>query len=199
MPLADAAPSLATRLWRVMEFLGCLWATMVAVLVLLSRDLIVYAPQLSRLGERWMVVIRWTLVAMWVLLDVPFLIRLWRSWLQQGTHEIALHVAALQPLRHPILRPLAAVWWLGHFALALLFGLILENGIPMDPRIAFTTFLFFLFCCAYASNIFLIHAVTALTRGPAAQRVWNWRGIYDLGIVVAGLVWRLNSHPILFK
>ncbi len=204
LPLESRKQSVATNTWRILEFLGCLWATWVAteigrVPLVFPRALHVFAPQLTRLGENWVQVIRWIVVALWLLLDVPFLSRLWRSWLRRESHEIALYAAALQPLRHPILRPLVASWWLGHFALAVRIGLFLEDSIPMDPRVAFTGFMLFIFFAAYASNIFLIHAVTALTRGPAVQRVWNWRGVYDLGVVAAGVVWKLTSDRSLWK
>jgi hypothetical protein len=44
---------------------------------------------------------------------------------------------------------------------------------------------------AYVSNLFLIQAVTALTRGQLVQRFWNWRAVYDLGLVAVALVWKL--------
>ena len=199
LPLESRKQSVATNTWRILEFLGCLWATWVAteigrVPLVFPRALHVFAPQLTRLGENWVQVIRWIVVALWLLLDVPFLSRLWRSWLRRESHEIALYAAALQPLRHPILRPLVASWWLGHFALAIQIGLVLENSFPMDPQVGLVIFMLFIFFAAYASNIFLIHAVTALTRGPAVQRVWNWRGVYDLGLVAVGVAWRLAAR-----
>src|SRR3954471_17985113 len=172
LPLEDRQQSVATNTWRIMEFLGCLWATFVAaqigwVLLLFPRALHVFAPQVTRLGESWVQVIRWTLVALCLLLNGPFLFRLWRSFLQRDSHEIALYAAALQRLRHPILRPLVASWWLGHFALAIRIGLFFEDSFPVDPQVGLVGFTMFIFFAAYASNIFLIHAVTALTRGPA--------------------------------
>ena len=203
LPLENGKQSLATFTWRLLEFLGCLWATFVATEVgwvpLVFPRALVFAPYFIRLGENWVQVSRWSVVALWLLLDVAFLWRIWLSWwrlswLRLESHEIALYAAALQPLRHPILRPLVASWWLGHFALAIQIGLVLENSFPMDPQVGLVIFMMFIFFAAYASNIFLIHAVTALTRGPAVQRVWNWRGVYDLGVVAAGVVWRLAAR-----
>jgi len=60
-------------------------------------------------------------------------------------------------------------------------------------------FMLFVFCAEYVSNIFLIQAVTALTRGSMVQRVWNWRSLFDLGVVAAGVVWKLTSDRSLWK
>ncbi len=205
LPLEDRQQSVATNTWRIMEFLGCLWATFIAaqiawVLLVFPGLLHVFVPQLKRLGENWEQVIRWTLVTLCLLLNGPLLFRLWRSFLQRDSHEISLYAAALQPLWPPILRPLVALWWLGHFALAIRIGLFFEDSFPIDPHVGFVAFVMVLFFAAYASNIFLMHAVTALTRGPAVQRVWNWRAMCDLGIVAAGVFWKLfaqhgSPHP----
>jgi hypothetical protein len=107
---------------------------------------------------------------------------------------MSLYVAAMQPLLHPFLRPLVAAWWVGHFAIAIRLGAFAESITPMHPMTALPFFCLMIFCAASASNIFLIHAVAALTRGPAVQRVWSWRGVYDVGLVAVGLVWKLAAH-----
>jgi len=129
-----------------------------------------------------------------VLLDLPLLWRLWSSQSGHKDHAIPLYVAVRQPLLHPILRPVVAAWWLAHFAMAILLGAFFERIVPIDPTTAVPILAFFMFCFSFVGNIFLIHAVTALTRGPAVQRVWNSRGFLDLGLVIAGLVWTWTAH-----
>ena len=200
LPLEPGNPSVATTHWWLMEWAGCVWATMLVipiglVLIIAPHVLLIFFPKLAMLRESWESGIRWTLIVLWILLDVPFLWRLWSSWSNHGNHEMILHVAGRQPLLPAILRPLVAMWWMGHFALALVLGAFTEKIAPVDPPTVAVTFLLLgMFWCAFASNIFLIHAVTALTRGPAVQRVWNWRGVYDLGLVAVGVVWRLAAR-----
>jgi hypothetical protein len=199
LPLETGERSLATRQWELIEWAGCIWATILVaniglVTIVFAKALPVFIPQFAKLRDTGAAVIRWGLVALWVLLDLPFVWRLWSSRSKRGNHEISLYVAALQPLLHPILRPLLALWWLGHFWLAIRLGMYSESITPMDPMVAPHFFLLTIFLCAFASNVFLIHAVTALTRGPAVQRVWNWRGAIDLGVVAVGLAWKFKSE-----
>ena len=195
LPLEDSRPSHAAWMWWLVEFLGSLWATIWVVelgivLILAPHILVFLLPRWGRLAVSPENPIRWTLAVLWVLLDLPFLWRLWTSQSEHRDHPIPLYVAARQPLLHPILRPVVAAWWLAHFAAAVALGISMERIAPMDLPILSL----FLFWCAFMSNIFLIHAVTALTRGPAVQRVWNSRGVLDLGLVIVGLVWTWAAH-----
>ena len=201
MPLENAAPSVATRLLQIFEYAGLYWVTQVTLaigvpLIIAPHLLLLFFPGLARLSNAWEAAIRWFLITMWALLNVPLLWRLFTGLLWRGDHPLALYAAARQPLLPVILRPFVAAWWLAHFAIAIWLGNYSERAmsyaegiVPTDPMMPFIMFLFVTFCCAYASNIFLIEAVAALTRGPAVGKVWNWRGAYDIGLVIVGLLW----------
>jgi hypothetical protein len=194
---------------QIFEYAGLYWVTQVSLaiglpLIIAPHLLLLFFPGLARLSNARESAIRWFLIAMWALLNVPLLWRVWSGLLWRGDHPLALYAAARQPLLPVILRPFVAAWWLGHFAIAIWLGTIseraisyaertfsyAEGGTSYDPMIAPMMFLFITFCCAYASNIFLIHAVTALTRGTLVQKVWNWRGACDAGLVIVGLLWK---------
>ena len=97
---------------------------------------------------------------------------------------------ALRQKRLPVpLRPVAAVWWLAHFALgvALAFGTHSGghdgSGWRGDEIASAAALSFGL---TYAANLYLLLGVSALTRSErAVWMAWRFRVLVDLGVVAA--------------
>jgi len=125
-------------------------------------------------------------VVAWVVLDVPFLFRLWRSAFRRGRHP-ALVTAEAEPLWPHPLRPLIAFWWLLHFLVGELavFGFH-SMGKSHDPSDAYVCF-FMATCCGYAANGYMILAVAAITRSHGiCRKFWKCRVLLDIFLGVAG-------------
>jgi hypothetical protein len=125
---------------------------------------------------------------MWLVLDVPYLWRVWRVAFEGRGGEavpFALEVARRQRVWPVVLRPVVAVWWLGHFAVGATFAVMshsLESLAGMNA-------LAFLLVTSYgfAANGYLMLGVCALTRSERVrERVWRMRGVVDIGLGVVG-------------
>ena len=125
---------------QIFEYAGLYWVTQVSVaiglpLIIAPHLLLLFVPSLARLSNAWESAIRWFLIVMWALLNVPLLWRVWSGLLWRGDHPLALYAAARQPLLPAILRPFVAAWWLGHFAIAIWLGTFTERAISFAERV----------------------------------------------------------------
>jgi hypothetical protein len=177
-PLAGAAHKVEGGLGM---FFGTLLTLMLAGLIVLMTGEMWTA---GRSGERaiWL-----TCASGWMLLDVPYLVRLWRVAFA-GPPPITYEAAARQRMAPVILRPAITLWWFAHFALAALASvfttsLVLEG----DPVLVHSICFLLATSYGYAANGYLMNAVCALTRSPNARlAVWRRRGLIDVALGVIG-------------
>ncbi|MDB5319174.1 MAG: hypothetical protein JWN40_805 [Phycisphaerales bacterium] len=132
----------------------------------------------------------------WLFLDIPYLIRLWRTAFR-GPSPITFETANRQRVAPLLLRPPIALWWFAHFAAAAWFSLLTTTlVIGDDPVIAHSITFLLATSYGYAANGYLMNAVCALTRSPGARlAVWRWRGLIDVALGVAGAL----LPPSVFK
>jgi hypothetical protein len=125
--------------------------------------------------------------AAWLFLDVPYLIRLWRTAFR-GPTPITFETANRQRVAPFLLRPPLALWWLLHFATAAWFSLLTTTLVIGDEPVMAHTLNFFLATSyGYAANGYLMNAVCALTRSPTVRlAVWRRRGLIDVALGVIG-------------
>lgn len=125
--------------------------------------------------------------AAWLLLDIPYLVRLWRTAFR-GPAPITFETAARQRILPLVLRPPIVLWWLAHFAAAVWLSLLTTTLVIGDEPVMVHTLSFFLATSyGYAANGYLMNAVCALTRSPGARlAVWRRRGLIDVALGVAG-------------
>jgi len=123
----------------------------------------------------------------WLLLDVPYLVRLWRVAFR-GPPPITFEAAARQRMAPLILRPVIAIWWLAHFSLAVAASLTTAAMVMEGEPVMMHAIRFLLATSyGYAGNGYLMNAVCALTRSPSAREwVWRPRGIVDVALGVIG-------------
>jgi hypothetical protein len=123
----------------------------------------------------------------WLLLDVPYLVRLWRVAFR-GPPPITFEAAARQRMAPLVLRPLIAIWWLAHFSLAVAASLITAAMVMEGEPVLIHSVRFLLATSyGYAGNGYLMNAICALTRSPSAREwVWRRRGVVDVALGVIG-------------
>jgi hypothetical protein len=185
--VSPAPPSWRRRLLKLESALGTFWAILIAIGFICLIAVTAESLPGANLGAYAI----WLLfVIAWCVLEVPFL---WRVVTAARNDEVpvALYAAARQPLRHILLRPFIALWWLMHFGFGLGLAFlteVLHEPSERQPWLATGVTFFLVLCYGYAANIFLIHAVSSLTRSRLVQFVWDWRGLFDVGMVVAGII-----------
>lgn len=134
-----------------------------------------------------MVVIGVVLVV-FLALDVPALWRMWHT-VARGRRPAAIAAAVRSPWLPPVLRPLVAIWWFGHFALAAASAGMMEF-MALGPSSEVETkagagIIGFGMCMAFAfsANAYLMLAVAAMTRNDRTLAgVWRYRWCTDLAI-----------------
>jgi hypothetical protein len=123
----------------------------------------------------------------WVVLDLPYLVLLWRVAFR-GKRPWAFETANRRWMAPLALRPLIALWWFAHFA----FGVHTALTTPAlvkdsDPWIVLGINFLLTTSYGFAANGYLMLAVCALTRSPTARlAVWRRRGLIDVALGVAG-------------
>lgn len=129
---------------------------------------------------------------MWLALDVPYLWRVWRVAFEEGDggdrKPYAYEVARRQKVLPVLLRPLVALWWLGHFAFGVA-GALYTHTLSFEGEPVVVWILSFLMVTSYgfAANGYLMLGVCALTRSERVrERVWRMRGLIDIGLGVVG-------------
>jgi hypothetical protein len=115
------------------------------------------------------------------------LIRLWHVAFR-GPPPITFEAAARQRVAPLALRPVIAIWWLAHFSLAVAASLITAAmALEGDPVLVHAIRFLLATSYGYAGNGYLMNAVCALTRSPAARAwVWRRRGFIDVALGVIG-------------
>ena len=107
------------------------------------------------------------LLALWLLFDLPYLIRLWKFIFTDRSIAPSIRVAEIYRPWWP-LRPIAAVWWAAHFAMGALMAYRFENisigGDPLSDRVVLIiVFSFFCIGFSYCANGFLLMAIASVT------------------------------------
>jgi len=183
--IASITQPLAGAAHKVEGALGMFFGTL---LTLMLAGLIVYMNQDAWESRDSLNRAAWGAgAAAWLVLDVPYLIRLWRTAFR-GPSPITFETANRQRVAPLPLRPLLALWWLLHFATAAWFSLLTTTLVFGDePVMAHTLGFFLATSYGYAANGYLMNATCALTRSPGArQTVWRRRGLIDVALGVAG-------------
>jgi hypothetical protein len=176
---------------------GTFWATAVTCLIGLVFGMVIVDAIRDR-GIREWVYVGVPLTVVWLLLDVPAVLKLWFS-LAGGKKPAAVHAAMRLRALPWALRPLVALWWLAHFLTGLAFIYVVAFApVPRDPAYspgadAFLTrsleLGFGWFYC-FVANVYLVFAVATLTRSESAVRhVWARRWFIDASIVLASAAW----------
>jgi hypothetical protein len=117
---------------------------------------------------------------LWCLItEFWFLFGTWRA-IGNGEEPWAVVVAVQQPRLWPLLRPVASLWWVYHFSLALVWGILLSvaGQIPLAVK---PLVVLVVTALSYLTFVYVLLAATAFTRNTnVIGRVWNWRGRWAL-------------------
>jgi hypothetical protein len=108
-----------------------------------------------------------------------FLIATWRA-IVSGEEPWAVVVAEQQPRLWPVLRPVAGLWWVYHFSLALVWGILLSAAgqVPISVK---PLVILVVAALSYLTFVYVLLAVTVFTKNTEVlARVWNWRGRWAL-------------------
>jgi hypothetical protein len=160
-------------------FFGALLTLMLAGLLGLMWE-----DQFTRGPARWITTV---LFVGWVVLDLPYVIRLFVVALGRWK-PLALEVARRQWVAPFVFRVPIAIWWAAHFAGGVCFA-ILGEGLDKagDPR--GVRAMAFLMSASYglAANGYLMLAVGAITCSERVrQAVWRHRVLIDCAVGVLG-------------
>jgi hypothetical protein len=128
----------------------------------------------------------------WIFYDLRYLALIWKG-VRESKNPLALRIALIQRRPPLLLRPIASLWWLAHFAMALFFMFFL-TGLKRDASgvadmydrawLSVLTFLVSL-GITYAANGYLLLAVTALKRSrKVITTIWSWRLLFDLTLAL---------------
>jgi hypothetical protein len=180
--LAKAEPMLGLGFAAFLAFVILVGGAFSLLYVLLySRAL--SRPLLSLLGVAWaaLAVFEWRSVA------------LIAQGLERASTPVPISIALHQPVRTALLRPIVCAWWLANAAALVVLAHVLVDGFSLphpSPRerifqraTAFTI----LFASAFASNMYILLAATAVTRSARiVSNVWRWRFVLDIAVAVAG-------------
>jgi hypothetical protein len=137
-----------------------------------------------------------SLLACWVYLDLRHLTAVWAA-MRAGVQPLAPYVALRHPPPPMLLRPLVALWWLAHFALALVLIVIIaevdrsafnaKDG--ADRFVALLAVFFASLGCTYCANAYLMLILTTFTSDSLrVARVWSKRFLFDLLIASLSLL-----------
>jgi hypothetical protein len=120
------------------------------------------------------------LVVLWLALDLPYLLRLWRNVLKQVPHPV-LAVATNARMWPLPIRPLIAAWWLAHFAaVAVMICFVPAGG---ELAIGRVTAFFLSTCFGFVANGYLIMATASMFKSDRLRRkVWRARVLIDLAV-----------------
>jgi hypothetical protein len=182
--IATITQPLAGVAHKVEGGLGMFFGTL---LTLMLAGLIVFIHDMWTAGQRVERAVWLGFAIGWVLLDVPYLIRLWRVAFA-GPPPITYEAAARQRMMPVILRPVIALWWLAHFGFAALASVFTKSFVlDGDPILVHSVCFLVATSYGYAANGYLMNAICALTRSTDARiAVWRRRGLIDLALGVIG-------------
>lgn len=111
-----------------------------------------------------------------ILTEGWFLIMVWKTILRQE-HPSAVALAIQQPRLPVALRPVASLWWLFQFLMAVVWGMVLTIFEKDMPAWAWAIVAVFISGFAYLTFGYLLLTVTAFSkRQDLIARVWGWRG-----------------------
>jgi len=125
----------------------------------------------------------------WLFLDLWYTARLIHIAVRRR-RPFALTAACERRVWPLLFRPLAVVWWLGHFVTGALCAVTLhimtfKNTGPNSPGLDFLMAIGF----GFAANGFLMLAVCAATRSARVRIiVWKFRGLIDIGMGLTGVL-----------
>jgi hypothetical protein len=127
---------------------------------------------------------------LWALLDVPYLLRL-RFVVRNDLKPFAFEAAvAVQP-RGFLLRPVIAVWWLGHFAIPFWLVVVLAHAPIPHQRHPMALHFVIMFMWGLTANGFLMLAVCSCTSSERIQQIaWRFRILTDVALATVVLVVR---------
>jgi len=121
-----------------------------------------------------------------VLTEGWFLIMVWKTILR-NEHPSAVALAMQQPRLPGVLRPVASLWWLFQFLMAVVWGMVLSMFEKDMPAWAWAIVAVFISGFAYLTFGYLLLSITAFTkRHDVMARVWGWRGRWAIahGLIV---------------
>ncbi|MGA2583359.1 MAG: hypothetical protein ABSG31_08780 [Tepidisphaeraceae bacterium] len=124
----------------------------------------------------------------WIFFDMQYLGLIWKG-VRKGKRPLGLRIALIQRRPPLLLRPIVCLWWLAHFATAVLFALILAelkrdaSGVVDTSDHVLLSVLTFLASLGitYSANGYLLLAITALRRSrKVITTIWSWRLLLDV-------------------
>lgn len=125
-----------------------------------------------------------------LILEGPFLYRLWAATVAKE-RPIGPAVARRAFIGNILVRVLAAAWWFGHVAIAMMFIIVSEvqllklNG-NIAEDLAMSVLVFGMTVCC---NVFIALFVKAVFRTDSAVATfWRWRLLVDITLTVISLV-----------
>jgi hypothetical protein len=187
IPREEPSPRPWQLIMKLEGWLGAFWAT---VITLGFAGLLGQLVGFVSAPKKWEVATWFVLVILWVVLELPFLWRVWTSAMR-GHMPLALYVAARQPLRPFPFNLIIGVWWLGHFVVGMFAAYFVETQmVPSaeEPAVAAMVGLLMVLFYSFAANIYLAHAVAAVTRGPIVEVIWRYRALFDLMLSVVAML-----------
>ena len=156
--------------------------------------LLLYRPDFSR-PLLTGIVVAWAALAVFQWRSVALI----AQGLESVPPPVPINIALRQALRPRLLRPAVCAWWLANAAALLVLAHYLDVGFripypsPAERVVQRVTTLTLLFAGAYASNLYLLLATTAVThRERTVTAVWRWR--FALDIALAFAVFWANRH-----
>jgi hypothetical protein len=136
-------------------------------------------------------------VSLMAVFEGPFLFRMWRAT-AMGQRPIGYAVAKQYPVRRPLLRLVAAVWWLAHVAAGVMVVVsaevhairIMRQGNQMPNVAGQSVFMgVMMFGMSVCCNTFIALMVKALFGSDYAVALfWRWRLVVDLGVTLFALL-----------
>jgi hypothetical protein len=191
----DRPPSLLATLESILQgleaWVGAFFTSLLCLTI--GVPLLITAvggPFMRDVEGKWWAVLS-ALAMLWLWFDAPHLYRTWSS-AARGDRPLAPAVARRQPVLPILLRPVVGLWMLAHFAMGVMFAIMMEQMTPSGDDGGRTTgdavfgavlALFYTF----AANGFLVSAVKALTGSDRwVGRVWSCRVVIDLALVGVG-------------
>jgi hypothetical protein len=134
----------------------------------------------------WLQLLGITFFIWCILSEGWFLITVWKTILRQE-HPSAVVLSLQQPRLPIVLRPIASLWWLFQFLMAVVWGMVLSILEKDMPSWAWGIMSIIISGFTYLTFNYLLLAVTAFTKKRnVITTVWKWRGWWAIahGLII---------------
>ena len=175
---------LETTRSKIDATVSALVGSFIAINIMLGSGAILFASHQP--DSPWQKVPGVLLIIWCVLTESWFLGMTWRTLLRRE-RPFAVALALQQPQLSLPLRPIASLWWLFQFLMAVGWGIVLSVYEKNLPYWAWGVVVISISGIAYLTFGYLLLAITAFTRRTAViAKVWRWRGRWAIshGLIV---------------